>query len=181
MGNKKSKIKNRGGALGCCNSNLTTANPNCTVANKDGSCPSGFMPTEERNRLIEKMNTEKKEKLLKEQGVPAKVVQCADNKTNIPKYYLRENLTNNQCPENTYYYNPELHRNKENKNNYVAKDKNIFALTNVASEEENDKMLELLHEQKAEENKQQKAGNRKRTFKRRKQRKYSKRRKTNKK
>jgi len=134
------------------------------------------MPTEERNRLIEKMNTEKKEKLLKEQGVPAKVVQCADNKTNIPKYYLRENLTNNQCPENTYYYNPELHRNKENKNNYVAKDKNIFALTNVASEEEND----LLHEQKAEENKQQNAGNRKRTFKRRKQRKYSKRIKTKK-
>jgi hypothetical protein len=175
MGNKKSKRKNRGGALGCCNSDLTMANPNCTVANKDGSCPSGFMSTEKRNQLIEKMNTEKKEQLLKEQGVPAKVVQCADNKTNTAKYYLRENLTNNQCPEGTYYYNPELHRNQEKKNEYVAKGRDIFGLTNVASEKVNDDMLELLHEQKATENQQQNAGKRKRkTFKRRKQRKQRK-------
>lgn len=173
MGNKKSKRKNRGGALGCCNSDLTMANPNCTVANKDGSCPSGFMSTEKRNQLIEKMNTEKKEQLLKEQGVPAKVVQCADNKTNTPKYYLRENLTNNQCPEGTYYYNPELHLNQEKKNEYVAKGRDIFGLTNVASEKVNDDMLELLLKQNAQT--ETSGGKRKRkTFKRRKQRKQRK-------
>ena len=176
MRNQKSKRKNRGGALSCCNSDLKVANPNCTVANKDGSCPSGFMPTEERKQLIEKMNTEKKEQLLKEQGVPAKVVQCADVNTNNPKYYLRETLTDNKCPEGTYYYNSKLHLNKEKKTEYLAKSRDIFGLTNVKSEEVNDDMVKNLLEQNATKTS---GGKRKRkTFKRRKQRKQ---RKTNKK
>lgn len=176
MRNQKSKRKNRGGALSCCNTDLTMANPNCTVANKDGSCPSGFMRTEERNQLIEKMNTEKKEQLLKEQGVPAKVVQCADVNTNNPKYYLRETLTDNKCPEGTYYYNSKLHLNKEKKTEYLAKSRDIFGLTNVKSEEVNDDMVKKLLEQNATKTS---GGKRKRkTFKHRKQRKQ---RKTNKK
>lgn len=175
MRNQKSKRKNRGGALSCCNTDLTMANPNCTVANKDGSCPSGFMSTENRNQLIENMNTEKKEQLLKEQGVPAKVVECADVNTNNPKYYLRETLTDNKCPEGTYYYNEVLHLNKKKKHEYLAKSRDIFGLTNVESEKINDEKLELLLKQNATKTS---GGKRKRTFRRRKQRKQ---RKTNKK